>query len=618
MPRGRAAARPRADGLWFDGSMHTDDSLRAPGSLRLFANGLVHAFADVPAEVPPAEAVLVRDGRVVAVGSTRELRDRAGAGPVEEVDLEGRVVLPGFVDAHLHAVSTASTIAEVDIRQVRSLRAAVETVAAHAATLPPGEWVTGGRWDSNTWDMGRGGSYQPDRELLDEAVPDRPVALWSIDYHTLWLNGAALEAVGIHDDTPNPVGGEIVRDGTGRATGILREDAATLAERAMPALSLEQRAQNMLIAQRKWLAEGLTGVHDIDGAASQEAWDALRADDGLLMRVVKHLRLDELEWARAVGWRTGDQVGRTRTASAGLPEPAVAWDDPARDDWFVRGGLKLFSDGALGSQTSYMTDPFPPRPGEDHLPNYGLPIAGEELLVEQITAALRAGISPAVHAIGDRANHHVLRAFSRTRAAAREAEARLGRPLRHRIEHAQFVRPEEVALFAQMGVVASMQPRHCISDLHLLESLKPDPRLAAYAWKDLLAAGAPVAFGSDGPVEPTDPFAAIYAAMTRADFGGDPTTTFEPSRRIPARDAIAAHTSGAAYAAGLERSMGTLEPGMAADLIAVDVDPLRADGGSGVTGEYASEAALFEHAEAVRDATVHLTAVAGEVAFARV
>lgn len=616
--------------------MHTLDSSCAPGAHstpgthRLFANGRVHAFTEAPASraavgrassagsSAAAEAVLVRDGRVVAVGPTRELRDRAGAAPVDEVDLEGRIVLPGFVDAHLHAVSTASTISEVDIRQVRSLRAAVDTVAAHAATLPPGEWVTGGRWDSNTWDMGRGGSYQPDRGLLDEAVPDRPVALWSIDYHTLWLNGAALEAVGIHDDTPNPVGGEIVRDGSGRATGILREDAATIAERAMPALSLDQRAQNMRMAQRKWLAEGLTGVHDIDGAASQEAWDALRANDGLLMRVVKYLRLDELEWARAVGWRTGDQVGRRRTSPTGMPEPALSWDDPARDGWFVRGGLKLFSDGALGSQTSYMTDPFPTRPGEDHLPNYGLPIAGEDLLVEQITEALQAGISLAVHAIGDRANHHVLRAFSRTRAASREAEARYDRPLRHRIEHAQFVRPEEVRLFAQMGIVASMQPRHCISDLHLLDSLRPDPRLAAYAWKDLLAAGAPVAFGSDGPVEPTDPFAAIYAAMTRADFGGDPSTTFEPGRRIPAWDAIAAHTSGAAYAAGLEGTVGTLAPGMAADLIAVDVDPLRADGGSGVTGEYASEEALFEHAEAVRDATVHLTAVAGEVAFARV
>ena len=616
--------------------MHTVDSSRTPGAgpgiHRLFANGRVHAFAGVggrPAAVPRSGEVwrarrLPRpcswsDGRVVAVGvrhvncATVRVRRRSS-----EVDLEGRVVLPGFVDAHLHAVSTASTIAEVDIRQVRSLRAAVDTVAAHAATLPPGEWVTGGRWDANTWDMGRGGSYQPDRELLDEAVPDRPVALWSIDYHTLWLNGAALEAVGIHDDTPNPVGGEIVRDGSGRATGILREDAATIAERAMPALSLEQRAANMRIAQRKWLAEGLTGVHDIDGAASQEAWDALRADDGLLMRVVKYLRLDELEWARAVGWRTGDQVGRRRTAShgdaggravLGRPRPRRVVR-PRRPQAVLRwsaGVADLVHDRSVPPASRARTTS----------PTTACRSRARTCSSNRSRRPCRRAFSLAVHAIGDRANHHVLSAFSRTRAASRAAEERYGRPLRHRIEHAQFVRPEEVQLFAQMGVVASMQPRHCISDLHLLESLKPDPRLAAYAWKDLLAAGAPVAFGSDGPVEPTDPFAAIYAAMTRADFGGDPATTFEPGRRIPARDAIAAHTSGAAYAAGLEGSVGTLAPGMAADLIAVDVDPLRADGGSGVTGEYASEAALFEHAEAVRDATVHLTAVAGEVAFAR-
>src|SRR5699024_6020035 len=220
--------------VWFDVSMRTDDTSSASGPFRLFANGRVYPCApdagrtaaagggasDTRGDAAAQESVLVKGGRVVAVGPTRDLRDRVGAQPLEEVDLAGRVVLPGFVDAHLHAVSTANTIAEVDLRQVRSLRAAVDTVAAHAATLPPGEWVTGGRWDSNTWDMGRGGSYQPDRAALDVVLPDRPVALWSIDYHTLWLNGAALDAVGIDDDTPNPVGGEIVRDGAGRATGI--------------------------------------------------------------------------------------------------------------------------------------------------------------------------------------------------------------------------------------------------------------------------------------------------------------------------------------------------------------------------------------------------------------
>ncbi|GAA2097974.1 amidohydrolase [Brevibacterium salitolerans] len=597
----------------------TTDSLQ-PDQLRLFSGGRVHSFAEAaagsrpenhPAGASGGDSVLTAGGKVVAVGERDALRDMAGTRLGDEVDLGGRVVLPGFTDAHLHAVSTANTIAEVDLRQVRSLRAAVDTVAAHARTLPPGQWVTGGRWDSNTWDMGGSGSYQPDRRLLDEALPDTPVALWSIDYHTLWLNGAALEAVGIDDSTPNPVGGEIVRDSAGRATGILREDAATIAERRMPALSLEQRRQNMLTAQSRWLAEGLTGLHDIDGAASQEAWDALRAEGQQHMRVVKYLRLEELDWARAVGWRTGDQLGRTgeRVRAAGEPEA---------DGWFVRGGLKLFSDGALGSQTSHMTDPFPAHPGEDHLPNYGLPIASEDVLVEQMETAFAAGIGVAVHAIGDRANHHVLTAFERARAAAQEAQERHGRSLRHRVEHAQFIRPEEIAKYAELGIVASMQPRHCISDLHLLEALKPDPRLCAYAWKDLLAAGVPLAFGSDGPVEPTNPFAAIYAAMTRADISGDPATTFQSERRIPAWDAIAAHTSGAAYAAGLEGTTGALAPGQNADFIVVDQDPLVADGGSGVTGEYASEAALFEHALAVRDTQVHMSVVAGEVAFAHV
>ncbi|WP_029089502.1 amidohydrolase [Brevibacterium album] len=588
----------------------------SPDQLRLFSGGRVHTFAEAaaggraaahPHPASGADAILTAGGTVVATGTRDELRDMAGVRLAEEVDLGGRVILPGFTDAHLHAISTANTIAEVDLRQVRSLRAAVDTVAAHARTLPAGQWVTGGRWDSNTWDLG--GAYQPDRRLLDEAVPERPVALWSIDYHTLWLNGAALAAVGIDDETPDPVGGEIVRDGSGRATGILREDAATIAERRMPALSLDQRRQNLLTAQNRWLAEGLTGLHDIDGAASQETWEALRAEDRQLMRVVKYLRLEELDHARESGWRTGDQLGRSgdRVRQPGAPDA---------DGWFVRGGLKLFSDGALGSQTSHMTDPFPAHPGEDHLPNYGLPIASEDMLVEQLETAAAAGISAAVHAIGDRANHHVLAAFARTEEAWREARLRHGRSLRHRVEHAQFVRPEEVARFAELGIVASMQPRHCISDLHLLETLRPDPRLAAYAWKDLLAAGVPLAFGSDGPVEPTDPFAAIYAAMTRADISGDPATTFQAERRIPAWDAVAAHTSGAAYAAGLEGRTGALVPGQAADFIAVDVDPLHADGGSGVTGEYASEAALFEHALAVRDAQVQMTVVAGEVAFA--
>lgn len=538
---------------------------------------------------PHATGILIDAGRIAAVGDDAQLRATTSGADI--IDCRGQTVLPGLVDAHIHATMYADSLAEVDLRQVRSLPDAVEAVRTHAASLPPGVWVTGGRWDCNTWEI----PGQPDRELLDAALPDRPVALWSIDYHTLWCNGAALRAAGIDEHTPSPRGGEIVRDADGQATGILREDAATIVERLVPAPPIEMRMQRMRTAQRQWLSEGLTGIHDIDGQVSSGTWAALReqgigAGGGQLMRVVKYLRLDELDWAKGIAWRTGDG-----------------------DEWFTRGGLKLFSDGALGSQTSYMSSPYPGTC--DH---YGMEIASEDVLCEQITDALMSGLSLAIHAIGDQANHHVLSAFARTRSVSREAERIYSRRLRHRIEHVQFVQPDDIARFAELGIVASMQPRHCISDLHLLEALRPDPQLAAYAWGEMAAAGVPVAFGSDGPVEPSDPWAAIYAAMTRADISGDPSTAFQPHRRISAYAAIEAHTAGAAYAAGREKQSGRIMPGMDADLIVVDTDPITGHAGSdGVTGRCESEEALFEHACAVRDLQVDLSIVNGEVAFAR-
>ncbi|QCP04341.1 amidohydrolase [Brevibacterium sp. CS2] len=554
--------------------------------MRLFTHADVATFD--PAN-PTARAILESQGKILAVGSVRELRDLASdTVRVEEIDCRGATIIPGLVDAHLHAGMYADTLADIDLRRVRSEHEAIEAVRAHARTLPEGVWVTGGRWDFNTWDR----PEQPDRTLLDEAFPDRPVALWTIDYHTLWCNGAALRAAGIHDDTPSPRGGEIVRDEHGRPTGILREDAATLVERIIPVLPLEVRVDRLRKAQDSWLAEGLTGLHDIDGQATRETWEALRAAGEQRLRVVKYLRLEEFDWAKRTGWRTG-----------------------RGDDWYVQGGLKLFSDGALGSHTSYMSSPFPHAAGEE--PNHGIQIATEDVLRGQIAEALDRGISLAIHAIGDQANHHVLSALAANTERTVRAERSFGRVFRHRIEHAQFIQPADVARFAELGVVASMQPRHCISDLHLLDRLRPDESLAAYAWGDLAAAGATVAFGSDGPVEPANPFAAIYAAMTRADISGDPATTFQPERRISAYAAIEAHSAGAAYAAGLETRTGRISAGMAADFLVLDHDPLRGDGYDGMTGEAASEQALFEHAARVRDTRPLMTVVGGQVAHSR-
>lgn len=553
----------------------------------LFVNAHFHTFD--PSN-PTATALLTRGEVIEAVGEEEALR--AATSGFTTVDLGGRTVLPGLVDAHVHALTYAESLAELDLSRTTSLPEAVNAIRGFAARLPAGQWVTGGRWDYTKWGLG----HQPDRTLLDEALPDRPVALWSIDFHTLWCNGAALRHAGIDRATPDPRGGHIVRDADGDLTGILREDAATLVERTIPHPPEERLAELMRAAVQQWLSEGLTGIHDIDGTYSRLAWQKLRGDGELGLRVVKFLRLDEYDWAKEVGWTTGG-------GSA----------------WYRHGGLKLFSDGALGSRSSYMSSPYPAEEGRGGAGgasgaggalNYGMQIATEDVLIAQMRDAYAHGIVPIVHAIGDRANHHVLNAFAATAEDRQAAQARLGIPLRARIEHAQFLQPADVARFAQLGVVASMQPRHCISDLHLLRTLHPDPGLAAYAWPTLLGAGAHVAFGSDAPVEPTNPFGAIYAAMTRADISGDPATTFQPELRMSAYDAIRCHTFGPAYAAGVEASAGVLKPGMNADFIAVNYDPL------GVA-EFGDEDALFAHATAVRDTVVTTTVVGGKVRMQR-
>lgn len=586
--------------------------------MRLFFNAVVHVFdpaLPVPrtvSDLAPANALLVGDdGKVLATGDVEDLRARAaelsapaeasgasatnpGVSALEEIDLGGRVVVPGLVDAHLHVLSYAESLAEVDLRGTATLEEAIAVLRAYAADLPDGMWLTGGRWDFNKWGL----AQQPDRELLDAAFPDRPVALSSIDFHTLWCNGAALRAAGVDASTADPAGGAIVRDAHGEATGILRETAADLVWAVVPDLPLEVRVEYLRRAQQEWLAEGLTSVHDIDGAASREAWEELRARGEQRMRVVKYLRPEELAWAVEAGWHTG-----------------------GGDAWFTRGGLKLFSDGALGSQSSHMSKAYPHA--HDEPENYGIQITTEDQLVEQITEALAHGIAPAIHAIGDQANHHVLNAYARTAELAEAARARTGLPLRGRIEHAQFVQPGDVDRFRELGIIASMQPRHCISDLHLIERLRPDEALAAYAWTDLEDSGAVVAFGSDGPVEPSNPFAAIYAAMTRADISGDPATSYQCERRMSAYRAWRAHSWAPAFAAGIEERAGHLGAGADADFLVLDIDPFtfRDDSGAvvgdGVSGEYASEEALFAHAEALRDAAPVLTVVAGEVAYER-
>ncbi|PWU56079.1 amidohydrolase [Micromonospora sp. S4605] len=503
---------------------------------------------------PLAQAMAVDGERLLAVGTEAEVRAAAGPG-AELVDLAGAAVLPGLYDAHIHTAQYAQSLDAVDLRDARSLDDALARVAAHAARLRPGGWLFGGRWDSNTWAP----PVQPDRYALDSVCPELPVALPSVDGHTVWANSAALRLVGIDADTLDPVGGEIVRDEQGEPTGILRESACRPLRDLMVSPDLRDQLR---AAQEELLALGLTSVHDIDGEDCRAAYLELRAAGELKLRVHKAIPMSHLDAAIAEGRRTGQG-----------------------DDWFRTGPVKIFSDGALGSHTCHMSEPFAGEHG-----NVGIAVTPYEDLVKLFGRAAEAGIAVATHAIGDQANHLVIDAYQA-----------IGRTpgLRHRIEHAQHLRAGDLPRMARLGIVASMQPVHCTSDIDLVDTLLAGHDLASYAWRGMLDAGVPLAFGSDAPVEHPNPFPALYAAVTRTRPDGTPAGGWQPEQRLSMAEALAAHTLGAARAAGEEERKGVLAPGMLADFIAVDTDPLR------------------ESPEAVLRTRVLTTVVGGEIRWQR-
>lgn len=501
---------------------------------RLYRHHTIHT--GVPGAAP-ASAILVEGEQITAIGAAQDIADLA-AGSVEVIDLEGAAVIPGLNDAHIHTAGFARGLDAVNLRGTATLDQALSRVAAHAAAVPSGGWVLGGGWDSNRWTP----PTQPDRRALDSVCLDRPVLLSSIDGHTSWVNSAALLRAGIDADTPDPGGGQIARDAAGEPAGILRESASEPVRRVMQREHREDLRGLLLRGQQQLLAVGLTSVHDIDGEDARAAYQQIRDAGELRIRVHKAIPVSHLESAIAEGRRTGDG-----------------------DDWLSTGGVKIFSDGALGSHTCHMTTAFAGDPG-----NTGIAVTPFGDLVNLAGTAVAAGITVATHAIGDRANELVLDAYQ-------QLAHRLPAGLRLRIEHAQFLRPADIHRMARLGVVASMQPTHCITDHELVDRLLPGHLVLAYAWRSLLDAGTPLAFGSDAPVEEPDPFQGLYAAITRSTAAGLPAGGWQPEQRVTPVEALAAFTRGPAYAAGQERRKGSLTPGRLADFVAVDTDPLTAD-----------------------------------------
>jgi hypothetical protein len=484
---------------------------------------------------PWAQALAAKDGKVAAIGADADVAAWIGPG-TRVVDAAGRLVIPGLIDAHTHFSSGGRSLISLSFRGVRSVEKVREMVAAKIKELPPGAAVFGAEYDHSLFP----GGLWPSRADLDAVSPANPVVIERVDGHSVWVNSLALAQSGITKDTPDPFGGEILKDAkTGEPTGILAEAATSLLRvKRIPVKSTPE--QDIRRALEHAAKLGLTGVHTSASYAELGIYRKLKDEGALTLRVYAWLSVEGLDGyiAKGIRPRQGDDLFRT-------------------------GFLKLFIDGTLGSGTALLFAPFTDEPGKTGLPQYP-----EEKFAALIAKAHELGYQTGTHAIGDKGVNWVLNAVEKARLMFGDKD------VRHRIEHAQVVAPSDFARFKALGVIASMQPTHCTTDMRFCERRVGLERSKnAYAWRTLLDAGARLAFGSDWPVEPLDPMRGLYSAVTRKSIEFDvPEGGWFPGQKLTMAEAVTLFTKGAAFASFEESVKGSLEPGRLADLVLLGKD----------------------------------------------
>ncbi|MEJ2290207.1 MAG: amidohydrolase [Deinococcales bacterium] len=482
---------------------------------------------------PRSHALAIRAGRVVALGDGAEAL--AGA-RTRVVELGERALLPGFHDAHVHLAAHGLELAQLDLRAAASPEALLTLVAERAATLEAGAWLLGSGFALERLGLARIGAAEAD--ALERAAAGHPVALRSQDHHSLWGNRTALRLAGVTRETTDPAEGVIERDADGEPTGLLLERAMELLAPHLPEPDADELAAALARGGADLAARGVTTVHSMafEPAAFWRATADAASREDYPVRVWACVDQQDIEHAAELGLATGQGGAQ-----------------------FSVGGAKFFADGALGSLTAWMLEPYAGRAGD-----VGVAVDGPEVLAQRLPLAVRAGLTPVVHAIGDAANRAVLDALEATAPQWR------GVGLRPRIEHAQHLHPDDVPRFGALGVVASAQPLHLTFDVPTVLRTLPDRRGRAYPFASLLTAGAVVAFGSDTPVAEPDVLAALRAAVRREGVDG---TVLEPAERLTLEQALRATTVGAAYAIGREGRSGRLAPGFDADLVVLSHDP---------------------------------------------
>ena len=494
-------------------------------------NGKIHTMDP---RLPRASAAAIAGDRFLAVGGDAEMRALLAPGG-RVVNLGGATVVPGFIDAHIHFLSYGLSLQEIDLSGVRSLSSALGRVKEGAANTPPGQWLIGRGWDQSVWE---GGTF-PTAAQLDAVAPQHPVFLSRKCGHAAWVNSRALERLGISSHTEVPDGGEIVRGNDGQPTGILLEKAMELGYGCLAEPSAEEALAAVRHAQAVVNRMGIVGVHTKEAAPSLRAFQQLRAEGELTLRTVAQIPVAELDSAIRLGLRTG--LG---------------------DEFLRLGGVKVFSDGALGPRTAWMLAPYEGEPD-----NLGIVVTGADEMADIVARATEAGLAVVTHAIGDRANRMVLDALEASRRAGR------GLHLRHRIEHAQLLHPDDIHRFAQLDIIASVQPIHATQDMRIADSYWGARSRYAYAFRSLWDSGAKLAFGSDAPVETPDVIQGIHAAVTRMRADGSPGGDgWYAEERLTVAEAVWAYTGGAAYAGSTEDSQGSITPGKFADLVVLSQD----------------------------------------------
>jgi predicted amidohydrolase YtcJ len=487
---------------------------------------------------PNASAIAIDFGRVIAVGKDEEILSSFPAS--NKLNAEGRTIIPGLTDAHIHLEDYALSLQKVDC-ETPTREECLQRIAQRVIRVSPGDWILGHGWNQNNWQAGYGTA-----SMLDDIAPNNPVYLTHKSLHCAWANTSALHLAGITRATPDPAWGQIGHLQNGEPDGILFESAMGILDQVIPVPKLEQVVNAIQQAIPMLWRMGLTGVHDFDGSRCFSVLQLLHQKGELKLRVLKGIHLEDLPHAIEVGLRSG-----------------------FGDDMLRIGALKLFADGALGPQTAAMLAPY-----EDDPTNNGLLLLDEEMVYEYGRQAVENGISLAIHAIGDLANREVLAGYAKLHEFERRLTPAPPHPMRHRIEHVQVIDPADLPLFSRLDLIASMQPIHATSDMLMADRYWGQRSTYAYAWRSMLFNRIPLAFGSDAPVESPNPFWGLHAAVTRRRADGSPSPQgWYPEQCLSVVEALHAYTTGPAYAAAVDDRLGKLIPGCLADLLVLDKNP---------------------------------------------